>query len=140
MGIFSSLCACLESLRPCRTADQAAAAGDADEILEAFDLFFDLHSLQIATNFFSELNKLGHGGFGPVYKDGEKLGIPPWWCDPLLITSQGEIGVTSSDESEIGGPTPSFVVSFDEESLSGKQLSLLNLTRAAGSRFPSSPY
>jgi len=59
--------------------------------------------------------------------DGEKLGIPPWWRDPLLITSQGEIGVTSSDESGIGGPTPSFVLSFDEESLSGKQLSLLNL-------------
>lgn len=35
---------------------------------EISDLFFELQSLQIATNFFSELNLLGHGGFGPVYK------------------------------------------------------------------------
>ncbi|RAL41512.1 hypothetical protein DM860_010306 [Cuscuta australis] len=32
------------------------------------DLFFDLRTLQIATNFFSDLNQLGQGGFGPVYK------------------------------------------------------------------------
>ena len=32
------------------------------------NLFFELRALQIATNFFSELNMLGHGGFGPVYK------------------------------------------------------------------------
>lgn len=59
--------------------------------------------------------------------DGEQEGTPPWWRDQLLITSEGEIGVTSSGESGIGGPTPSCVLSFDEESLSGKQLSLLNL-------------
>lgn len=32
------------------------------------NLFFELRALQIFTNFFSELNMLGHGGFGPVYK------------------------------------------------------------------------
>ncbi|KAF5934165.1 hypothetical protein HYC85_030336 [Camellia sinensis] len=35
---------------------------------ESSDLFFELRTLQVATNFFSELNQLGHGGFGPVYK------------------------------------------------------------------------
>ncbi|XP_047338183.1 G-type lectin S-receptor-like serine/threonine-protein kinase B120 [Impatiens glandulifera] len=32
------------------------------------ELFFQLRALQIATNFFSDLNLLGHGGFGSVYK------------------------------------------------------------------------
>lgn len=79
MGLFSSLCACLESLRPRRSAAGAGAGDDADEVLDAFDLFFDLNSLQIATNFFSELNKLGHGGFGPVYKgllpNGQEIAV-----------------------------------------------------------------
>ncbi|KAI5555773.1 hypothetical protein BDE02_19G106500 [Populus trichocarpa] len=30
--------------------------------------FFDLDSIQAATDYFSEANKLGRGGFGPVYK------------------------------------------------------------------------
>ncbi|KAK1384066.1 Protein kinase domain-containing protein [Heracleum sosnowskyi] len=42
-------------------------------------LFFELRTLQIATNFFSELNMLGHGGFGPVYKglmpDGQEVAV-----------------------------------------------------------------
>lgn len=68
------------------------------------------------------------GNFGAWRGRGtRKEGTPPWWRDQLLITSEGEIGVTSSGESGIGGPTPSCVLSFDEESLSGKQLSLLNL-------------
>lgn len=31
-------------------------------------IFFDLQELEIATDFFSETNRLGTGGFGPVYK------------------------------------------------------------------------
>lgn len=34
--------------------------------------FMDLASIQAATNNFSELNKLGQGGFGPVYKVKKK--------------------------------------------------------------------
>jgi len=30
--------------------------------------FFDLESILIATNSFSDANKLGEGGYGPVYK------------------------------------------------------------------------
>ncbi|THF99041.1 hypothetical protein TEA_000657 [Camellia sinensis var. sinensis] len=41
--------------------------------------YFDLTTLQIATNNFSDANKLGQGGFGPVYKgklhDGKEIAI-----------------------------------------------------------------
>ena len=30
--------------------------------------YFDLASIHVATNYFSDSNKLGQGGFGPVYK------------------------------------------------------------------------
>ncbi|XP_057950526.1 uncharacterized protein LOC131145456 isoform X2 [Malania oleifera] len=67
MGFLSGLCACLERrVKGCRGAD-GGSGGEADEG-ESSSLFFDLWTLQIATNFFSELNLLGHGRFGPVYK------------------------------------------------------------------------
>lgn len=31
-------------------------------------LLFSFSSIEIATDYFSEVNKLGQGGFGPVYK------------------------------------------------------------------------
>ncbi|CAL5409671.1 unnamed protein product [Camellia sinensis] len=41
--------------------------------------YFDLTTLQIATNNFSDANKLGEGGFGPVYKgklhDGKEIAV-----------------------------------------------------------------
>jgi hypothetical protein len=46
--------------------------GDDKDTIDAVDsssnLLFELHTLQLATNFFSELNQLGRGGFGPVFK------------------------------------------------------------------------
>ncbi|XP_065637644.1 cysteine-rich receptor-like protein kinase 43 isoform X1 [Quercus suber] len=68
MRFLSHLCACLLK-RFKRGGGRGGAADDAeDEAVDSFDIFFELRALQIATNFFSELNKLGHGGFGPVYK------------------------------------------------------------------------
>ncbi|KAJ9174033.1 hypothetical protein P3X46_017106 [Hevea brasiliensis] len=59
------LCSCLERKRKsARTTGSDCADDDSD----THDLFFDLRTLQIATNFFSDLNQLGHGGFGPVYR------------------------------------------------------------------------
>ncbi|KAL2321187.1 hypothetical protein Fmac_030156 [Flemingia macrophylla] len=61
----------LARLCPCFYKDGAASqhGGDNDDRPdESFDLLFDLHTLQLATNFFSDLNQLGHGGFGPVFK------------------------------------------------------------------------
>ncbi|GFP94658.1 g-type lectin s-receptor-like serine/threonine-protein kinase b120 [Phtheirospermum japonicum] len=61
MGLSSDICGCLR--RRLRATDAAAAQEESSS-----NLFFKLEALQIATNFFSELNQLGHGGFGPVYK------------------------------------------------------------------------
>uniref|UniRef100_A0A6N2KJY9 non-specific serine/threonine protein kinase n=1 Tax=Salix viminalis TaxID=40686 RepID=A0A6N2KJY9_SALVM len=66
MGLFSNFCACLET--KLRIRGHNAAEGALDEVFETNDLFFELRTLELATNFFSELNQLGHGGFGPVYK------------------------------------------------------------------------
>ncbi|KAL3639310.1 hypothetical protein CASFOL_017217 [Castilleja foliolosa] len=63
MGLSSYICGCLRR-RP-RATD---AADDAAQEESSSSLFFKLEALQIATNLFSELNQLGHGGFGPVYK------------------------------------------------------------------------
>ncbi|TYJ98995.1 cysteine-rich receptor-like protein kinase 10 isoform X1 [Cucumis melo var. makuwa] len=49
-------------------AANSAGADKADDEDVSTDIFFELNTLQIATNFFSEANKLGNGGFGPVYK------------------------------------------------------------------------
>ncbi|XP_008240249.1 PREDICTED: cysteine-rich receptor-like protein kinase 10 isoform X1 [Prunus mume] len=78
MGFCFGFCACLERLKSGRGAG-SARSDHADDALDSFDLFFDLHSLQIATSFFSDLNKLGHGGFGPVYKglmpNGQEIAV-----------------------------------------------------------------
>lgn len=65
MGFHSWFSACLSKLRSRGSSVPAAEEADVDD---SSGLFFELRSLQIATNFFSELNQLGHGGFGPVYK------------------------------------------------------------------------
>ncbi|XP_042386689.1 uncharacterized protein LOC121978406 [Zingiber officinale] len=49
------------------------------EIRDATSLLFDLESIRIATDNFSDANKLGEGGFGPVYKgrleNGEQIAV-----------------------------------------------------------------
>jgi hypothetical protein len=42
--------------------------GDEEEIRSSEPLMYDLSTLRAATDNFSEENKLGEGGFGPVYK------------------------------------------------------------------------
>lgn len=64
MGLYSCFSACLRRLR----SDGSLPSAEETDVDDSSGLFFELRSLQIATNFFSELNKLGHGGFGPVYK------------------------------------------------------------------------
>ncbi|KAL4573408.1 hypothetical protein LXL04_020212 [Taraxacum kok-saghyz] len=86
----------LSRLRDCLRCRRATSAdGDADDVddgcNEASDLFFSLKTLHAATNFFSESNKLGHGGFGPVYKgllpDGQEVAIKK-----LSLTSRQGVG------------------------------------------------
>lgn len=58
-----------------------ASEGDvsAEDGGEDRGIFFDLQELEIATDSFSEKNRLGHGGFGPVYKGsmpcGEEIAV-----------------------------------------------------------------
>ncbi|KAL0535583.1 hypothetical protein IC582_029920 [Cucumis melo] len=65
MGLLCSFCVCLQKKLK---AANSAGADKADDEDVSTDIFFELNTLQIATNFFSEANKLGNGGFGPVYK------------------------------------------------------------------------
>ncbi|EHA8588677.1 putative Cysteine-rich receptor-like protein kinase 25 [Cocos nucifera] len=53
--------------------------GDEEEFRSSESLLFDLGALRAATNNFSDANKLGEGGFGPVYKgtlrDGREIAV-----------------------------------------------------------------
>ena len=44
------------------------AISDADDITTSGSLQFDFKAIEAATCNFHESNKLGHGGFGEVYK------------------------------------------------------------------------
>ncbi|XP_030455604.1 cysteine-rich receptor-like protein kinase 44 [Syzygium oleosum] len=82
MAIFSSLYACLKRHKPaaCGGGGGAGRAGEGEAGDESSpSLFFDHRTLQVATGFFSELNQLGHGGFGPVFKglmpNGQEIAV-----------------------------------------------------------------
>ncbi|KAL8141847.1 hypothetical protein V2J09_014879 [Rumex salicifolius] len=63
------VCGCLRNwFRRKRAGNRGDDDGCENSDNDASSLFFELRSLEFATNYFSDLNKLGHGGFGPVYK------------------------------------------------------------------------
>ncbi|XP_061357589.1 cysteine-rich receptor-like protein kinase 44 [Gastrolobium bilobum] len=69
MRFLSWLCKCLEKrLKRGGAASDDGCGDDANDGGDTWDLIFPLQTLQLATNFFSDLNQLGHGGFGPVFK------------------------------------------------------------------------
>ncbi|KAK1300094.1 Cysteine-rich receptor-like protein kinase 8 [Acorus calamus] len=55
------------------------SGGDEQQIQSTDSLLFDFATLRLATENFSETNKLGEGGFGPVYKgelsDGRQIAV-----------------------------------------------------------------
>ncbi|KAL4295825.1 hypothetical protein GQ457_12G007440 [Hibiscus cannabinus] len=79
MGFLSKLLACIDKRFKAARGGSAAEDGADDGSNTHGGLFFQLRALQIATNYFSELNRLGHGGFGPVYKglmpNGQEIAV-----------------------------------------------------------------
>lgn len=68
MAFFSRLCNCLLKRGGAASYDGGGGEDDTSDGGDSSNLLFDLHTLQLATNFFSDLNLLGRGGFGPVFK------------------------------------------------------------------------
>ncbi|KAB2013970.1 hypothetical protein ES319_D09G192300v1 [Gossypium barbadense] len=78
MGFLAKLSACIAK-RFKAARGGSAGEDDSDDGSDTHGLFFELRALQVATNYFSELNRLGHGGFGPVYKglmpNGQEIAV-----------------------------------------------------------------
>ncbi|AES76664.2 Serine/Threonine kinase family protein [Medicago truncatula] len=76
---FSRLCFCLQKKHGTGSEDGGDDDEDTVDPGDSGNLLFELNTLQLATNFFSELNQLGRGGFGPVFKglmpNGEEVAI-----------------------------------------------------------------
>nr|AFK35330.1 unknown [Medicago truncatula] len=76
---FSRLCFCLQKKHGTGSEDGGDDDEDTVDPGDSGNLLFELNALQLATNFFSELNQLGRGGFGPVFKglmpNGEEVAI-----------------------------------------------------------------
>ncbi|CAL4901418.1 unnamed protein product [Urochloa decumbens] len=68
--LLAALCLCKRNRKPHQHVQIAIASSHADdeEMRSSESLLYDLNTLRAATNNFSEENKLGEGGFGPVYK------------------------------------------------------------------------
>ncbi|OEL30082.1 Cysteine-rich receptor-like protein kinase 25 [Dichanthelium oligosanthes] len=71
---------CKRSRKPHKHVQTAASTGQGDDELRSSEfLMYDLSTLRAATDNFSEENKLGEGGFGPVYKgtlqNGQEIAV-----------------------------------------------------------------
>ncbi|RDX85765.1 Cysteine-rich receptor-like protein kinase 25, partial [Mucuna pruriens] len=66
VGLLIFICIYLRLRKPKKHLESEAKVDD--EITQAQSSQFDFDTIRIATNNFSDANKLGQGGFGPVYK------------------------------------------------------------------------
>ncbi|KAK1303138.1 Cysteine-rich receptor-like protein kinase 27 [Acorus calamus] len=67
--VFLSVCLCLWR----RKAYKKLLGGKARDTENTNSLLFDFDTLRVATDDFLDSNKLGEGGFGPVYKEGYQM-------------------------------------------------------------------
>ncbi|XP_038981819.1 putative receptor-like protein kinase At4g00960 [Phoenix dactylifera] len=74
--VLFAICMCFRRRKALR---RVLLGGDEQEFTSSELLLFDLGTLRSATNNFSDANKLGEGGFGPVYKgtlqDGQEIAV-----------------------------------------------------------------
>ncbi|TVU19894.1 hypothetical protein EJB05_36075, partial [Eragrostis curvula] len=78
--LLVALYLCKRNRKPHENAQIASVRhGDDEEMKSPESLLYDLSTLRAATDNFSEENKLGEGGFGPVYKgilqDGQEIAL-----------------------------------------------------------------
>nr|XP_029122661.1 cysteine-rich receptor-like protein kinase 10 isoform X2 [Elaeis guineensis] len=81
--VLFAICLCLRRRKVFRREQFEIAlsvtGGDEEGFRSSESLLFDLGALRAATNNFSNANKLGEGGFGPVYKgtlrDGREIAV-----------------------------------------------------------------
>ncbi|TVU01635.1 hypothetical protein EJB05_52908, partial [Eragrostis curvula] len=78
--LLVALYLCKRNRKPHENAQIASVRhGDDEEMRSPESLLYDLSTLRAATDNFSEENKLGEGGFGPVYKgilqDGQEIAL-----------------------------------------------------------------
>ncbi|KAM1766229.1 hypothetical protein PS1_005102 [Malus domestica] len=73
------ICVCVRVRRTKQMLQSNLRPGEADEIGSAESLQFNFDTIRVATDDFSEANKLGQGGFGSVYKgmllNGEEIAV-----------------------------------------------------------------
>ncbi|KAF7811116.1 putative receptor-like protein kinase [Senna tora] len=77
---------------------ESEAESDEEVIKPIETLHFDFETIRLATDNFSDANKLGEGGFGPVYK-------PPFCMNSTISSSEmvlreSSSGVTRSSEAQ----------------------------------------
>ncbi|XP_073014212.1 cysteine-rich receptor-like protein kinase 15 [Typha latifolia] len=81
LSFLFAICIFLRRRKPVKSlsVQNAPNGGNEEEFRSAESLLFDLGTIRAATNNFSEANKLGEGGFGPVYKgilqDGQEIAV-----------------------------------------------------------------
>ncbi|KAM0844592.1 hypothetical protein ACQ4PT_056944 [Festuca glaucescens] len=79
--LTTALCLCRRRNKKPHEHVQISSAGheDGEDMRSSESLLYDLSTLRAATDNFSEENKLGEGGFGPVYKgtlqDGQEIAV-----------------------------------------------------------------
>ncbi|XP_072951390.1 cysteine-rich receptor-like protein kinase 6 isoform X2 [Typha angustifolia] len=75
LSLISLICLCFWRKRRSSRKIALPYGTHGEEIENVESLLLDLSTLRAATDDFAEVNKLGEGGFGAVYKDGQEIAV-----------------------------------------------------------------